>query len=163
MADATLTFENLHKVFERYGARLVEIYQYLLSQRGKNASHTLSDSVSYIVRSEGTTISVSLRMEEYWRYVEYGRKPGKMPPPSAILKWIEAKPIIPKPNDAGRIPSPKSLAFLIARKIGREGIKPTPILQATVEDVTAEFRNEIQAALQADIGNAVRSVFIRRG
>lgn len=163
METSALTFDNLRAVFERYGARAVEIYQYLLAQRGKNATKALSDSVGYIVKVDGTTISVSLRLEEYWRYVEYGRRPGKMPPPSAILEWIEAKPVIPKPNSAGRIPSPESLSYAIAKTIGREGTKGVPILATTVEDVTKEFRADIAKALQADIGDAVRSVFIRRG
>lgn len=47
--------------------------------------------------------------------LETGRKPGKMPPRDPILKWIQTRGV--QPTDI----SQESLAFLIARKIGREG------------------------------------------
>jgi hypothetical protein len=51
-------------------------------------------------------------------FVDQGRKAGKRPPISAILKWIDDKRIVP--TDISK----PSLAFLIARKIGKEGWKP---------------------------------------
>lgn len=51
----------------------------------------------------------------YIMTLETGRGPGKMPPTGPILEWINERNITP--NDI----SPKSLAFLIARKIGLEG------------------------------------------
>ena len=55
------------------------------------------------------------RSFNYIMTLEDGRKPGKMPPSSSILEWLEQRNI--NPPDI----SQKSLAFLIARKIGREG------------------------------------------
>lgn len=51
-------------------------------------------------------------------FVDQGRNKGKRPPISAIKKWIEDRRI--NPTDI----SVDSLAFLIARKIGREGWQP---------------------------------------
>lgn len=51
----------------------------------------------------------------YIMTLEHGRRPGKMPPVQTILQWVEQRGI--NPPDI----SQKSLAFLIARKIGREG------------------------------------------
>lgn len=53
--------------------------------------------------------------EKYFTVLEDGRKPGKQPPTSVIEKWLDEKPV------ALRDISKKSLAFLIARKIGKEG------------------------------------------
>lgn len=53
--------------------------------------------------------------QKYFTVLEDGRKPGKQPPTSAIEKWLDEKPIALKDI------SKKSLAFLIARKIGKEG------------------------------------------
>ena len=50
-----------------------------------------------------------------------GRNPGKPPPSEAILAWIEQKGIASK-LEKGRTVT--SLAYLIARKIAREGWKP---------------------------------------
>jgi len=56
----------------------------------------------------------------YGRYVEFGRKPGKMPPVSALEPWVRTK-LKPK--------NPRAVAFLIARKIAREGVAAQPFLQ----------------------------------
>lgn len=50
----------------------------------------------------------------YAPFVEYGRRPGKQPPVDAILKWLAFRNIQPVN---------RSTAFLIARAIGRRGIK----------------------------------------
>ena len=51
----------------------------------------------------------------YIMTLETGRKPGKQPPTAPIEKWLQERGI--QPPDITQ----KSLAFLIARKIGREG------------------------------------------
>lgn len=158
MAEKTLKFTNLQQVFADYGKYAEEIYKYQLGLTRKNASRKLSDSTKHFVRIGDKAIAVGLRLEEYWKYVEYGRKPGKFPPPSAILKWIEVKPIIPRPDSRGRFPSPKSLAFLIGRKIKREGIEPTPVLEATAEQVNAKFMQAIREALKKDFGDALMKI-----
>jgi hypothetical protein len=53
---------------------------------------------------------------EHWKYVNEGRNSGKRPPKDTIIKWIKDKGITPKDI------SVESLAFLIARKIGDEGV-----------------------------------------
>lgn len=52
------------------------------------------------------------------QFMELGRRAGKRPPIAAILKWIEDKKLTPRPGISKR-----ALAFLIARKIGRDGIR----------------------------------------
>ncbi len=61
-----------------------------------------------------------IRGQHYTEQLVDGRKPGRMPPVSAIKKWIEDKGIMSSVR--GNI-SISSLAFLIARKIGQEGTK----------------------------------------
>lgn len=51
----------------------------------------------------------------YIMTLEHGRRPGKMPPVQPILEWVQQRGI--NPPDI----SQSSLAFLVARKIGREG------------------------------------------
>jgi hypothetical protein len=71
----------------------------------------MSQSLGYRLDENGLTIFSS---EKYFTVLETGRKPGKMPPISAIEEWVRNKPIASDIN-------PRSLAFLIARKIGEEG------------------------------------------
>lgn len=56
----------------------------------------------------------------YSEQLEYGRRAGKFPPIESIKRWIEDKGIAARIR--GDI-SVSSLAFLIARKIAREGWK----------------------------------------
>ncbi len=60
----------------------------------------------------------------YAYFQEYGRKPGKPPPISAIQGWANRHGIPP---------------FLVARAIGRKGVKPRPFLQPTVEHSRAKL------------------------
>lgn len=55
------------------------------------------------------------RSFNYIMTLEDGRGPGKMPPTAPILEWLQQRGI--NPPDIKQ----ESLAFLIARKIGREG------------------------------------------
>ena len=108
---------------------------------------------------------VELTLPAYWYNVEFGRPPC---PPSkhwvpvdALKEWIRVKPIIPRPDDRGRIPTVDQLAFLINRAINdpdrrggnprRPGIPPTPLMQETVDQVNARFDPLIRAAIFKDM------------
>jgi hypothetical protein len=79
-----------------------------------NASGTMADSLKY--KWDGKKL-VIFSTEKYFTVLETGRGPGKRPPMSTIEKWLEDKPV------AVQEISKKSLAYLIARKIGVEGSK----------------------------------------
>ena len=82
-----------------------------IRSRIPNVTGKMSQSLGYRLDENGLTIFSS---EKYFTVLETGRKPGKMPPISAIEEWVKNKPIASDIN-------PRSLAFLIARKIGEEG------------------------------------------
>jgi len=82
-----------------------------IRSRIPNVTGQSAQSLGYRIDAEGLTIFSS---QKYFTVLETGRKPGKRPPISAIEQWIKDKPIASDIN-------PKSLAFLIARKIGEEG------------------------------------------
>lgn len=87
----------------------------------------------------------------YW--MEHGRKPGKFPPRSAILKWINDKGIIAEGI------SQNSLAFLISRKIANEGTKVRP---GIVSDVITQQRvQELFSKIGQVFINEVRSDVIK--
>jgi len=58
--------------------------------------------------------------------VELGRKPGKMPPPDALKRWVQ---LVIKPPAA----SVNGIAYLVARSIGRRGIKGKFFMKRAVE------------------------------
>lgn len=152
MEASALTFTNLQAVLEKYGEEVRNLYQDNLIRVDKIATGTLLNSVEFSVEQYGRRFDVVLTLADYWRWVEDGRKPGKMPPPSAILKWVLAKPVIPKPNDNGRIPTPQSLSWAIAKSIEKNGILPTPALKRASEDTFARMEQDIADAFAKDVG-----------
>lgn len=111
---------------------------------------TLIDSVKTRVVVGDRYYEVRMSLKAYWKYLETGTRPH-WPPPGPIARWIEVKPIIPRPDARGRIPSVKSLEYLIRRKIAREGTKGTHDLQITKDAVLTAYRDKIEAALRHDM------------
>ena len=62
----------------------------------------------------------------YARYVEYGRKPGKMPPPDILEAWAYKKFRLSH-KDA------RSMAWALARSIAKKGTKARPYFEPAVE------------------------------
>lgn len=145
-------FENLTLVLNDFGKFLVEEYKDNLILEDVNASDNLYNSVTYMVERNNKTFEVKLSLADYWKYVEGGRRAGgKFPPVSAIERWIEVKPVLPRPMSNGKLPTNKQLAYLIGRKIAIEGISPKPLLQRSVDDVWNNMREFISEALAKDL------------
>ena len=140
--------------------KIIQLYRNELQNKGINASSTLSRSVTSTIDINDTKLSISFNLEPYWKYVEYGRRPGKRPPMDAIEEWIKIKPIIPEPIN-GHIPDTRSLVFLIARKIGWEGIparKPLTniIYSDAVENMIQDIKSIIVEQLKKDLIDGVQ-------
>ena len=139
--------------------RMLELYRNQLIDKNINASNTLSNTATTIVEVDGTSLMVSFNLEDYWKYVEYGRGPGKRPPIDVIEQWIKVKPIIPDPIN-GRVPTTKQLAFLISRKIGMEGTKAQrPLEKAVYSDsmelLINQLKDELVGQLKEELGNFI--------
>lgn len=104
-----------------------------LTANNTNASNDLKNSIRGIVQQNGKYIVISIELNEYWKFIEYGTKPH-WPPPSAIKRWISVKPVLPKPLSSGKLPTENQLAYLIGRKISKVGTKPQPFLKPTLTD-----------------------------
>ena len=153
-----MEFDNLFKTLREYASRAVTLYKQRLLDDDKKASGQLIDSVSSEIKVGSDTFTVVLNLANYWKYVEDGRRPGKFPPPKAILKWITVKPVIPRPIH-GKLPTKKQLAFLIGRKIATEGIEAGHQLKETVDSLNAEYIPRLEAALQEDFNAYVLKTF----
>ena len=70
--------------------------------------------------------SSDTRDKGYASYVEYGRKPGKMPPPDILEAWAYKKFRLSH-KDA------RSIAWALARSIAKKGTKARPFFEPAVE------------------------------
>lgn len=107
-----MSSQVLSKQFELLKDDLIKAYD----AKGMRASGKFAESLE--VKVQGLT--AQLWGEDYAQQLETGRKSGRFPPISAIEQWIKDKGIANKIQ--GQI-SISSLAFLIARKIAKEGWK----------------------------------------
>jgi hypothetical protein len=69
------------------------------------------------IQEKGTSIIMELVLPGYARWVETGRKPGKMPPEKPIVAWMKRKGISP------------AFSFVIRRSIGKLGLNGTQFMQ----------------------------------
>ena len=155
--EQTITWDNTQAVLEQYAQQLVAQYRENLTQGKRNASSKLADTVKAEVKVEETVISVELTLQDYWYYVDNGRKAGKMPPISKIEEWIKVKR--PFGKSQKQLPSPRSLAYLIARKIGREGTKGTHDLRNASDMTYNTFKARLEQAIAEDVDNYNATIF----
>jgi len=168
MADL-INFDNLRAVLEDYGRAVAARYKENLVRDGRPASGALERSITTRVRTERGEFIVEMDLENYWKYIEYGtpgRSPEakmfdptrKFPPVNKLLDWVRIKPVIPRPDDKGKIPTPEQLARQIAGKIFWYGTEGKPSLGDAMRDVTEEWRERIQEALGHDLEYYIRKV-----
>ena len=149
-----MTFDNLREVLRDFAHDVGENYAAVIESNRHNASRTLSNSATDPMRQKVTleagSMVVSFDLPEYWKYIENGTRPH-WPPLDAIAKWIEIKPVIPRPMDNGKIPTTKQLAYLIGRKIARVGTEGTHDLETARDRTFVWWRDRIGEALARDI------------
>ena len=147
-------FKHTMKALNDFGKFIITNYKSQLEAEKMNNGE-LYRNIKYSVSTGtgGWVISVSLA--NYWKYIEYGRRPGKMPPLEVIEKWIDVKQIKPHSMTlkSGKtvIPTPPKLPFLIARSIGRRGIAPKPLFQKSFVAAKKQFMQVIIDAITQDI------------
>jgi len=89
-------------------------------EKGMRSTGAWANSLEVVVKEEPNKITGQITGLKYSEQLEYGRSAGKQPPSAVIEQWIKDKGIASRIE--GNI-SISSLAYLIARKIGREGWK----------------------------------------
>lgn len=161
-----ISFDNLIQVLEEYGAAIRNEYQDNLIKGNRIASGNLLNSVEFEVVQGDKSFKVNLNLAEYWKYIEEGIAPaGKYGNPGwkaypFILKWIEIKPVIPRPMDNGRLPSPEQLAYLITRKRMEEGAEGSHDLSKAANAINDQWREKIIEAFTKDVRNTMDGYII---
>ena len=146
---ALISFENLQQTLEEYGQEVRNLYQDKLILHDRIASGDLLNSVEFEVAGGDQKWEVTLTLAKYWKYVEYDTRPH-WPPINKILEWVRIKPVLPRPDANGKLPTPEGLAFLISRKISEQGTKGTHDLEDTLEEINERYRDKIVLALAKD-------------
>jgi hypothetical protein len=79
--------------------------------------------------------------EVYPSVIEFGRRKGKRPPSSALERWVYL--VMGVPKDRAR-----SVAYVVARAIGRKGIKGKKIIRGAFADRQQRIRRRWEQAAE---------------
>jgi hypothetical protein len=153
---------NVQKILDQFGKQVTKLAKKNVHDRKIGSSGDLRKSIKYEVDDEVLSIS----MEDYGVLRDAGQLGSKRkilkgwnksiflprgkgfttkaPPTKAIQKWIRTKPIR---SDIKL----KSLAFLISRKIKREGIVPGLFLSDAWNKEFKDLPDEILEGFSLDI------------
>ncbi len=186
--------KSIGKVLNDFGVNVVADLTEKLDQDNSNASGALRQSIDYNVQIYSRGIRFSLTLDDYYVFVDKGRRPGKQPPTSMLEQWITdkgikvskynrtgtsrlkskqsttaLKPKAPKSkalSKAGKSSGPnilklrKQMAYLMARGIGRKGIKGTGFYSETVTDKRiSRLVKDIEDAAVKDIDVLINKTF----
>lgn len=118
------------------------------------ASRALFRSITSRVEGTGAQQHALVNVgEPYGWFVEYGRKPGKMPPHgpgSSLALWAKTVGIISSGSNPTR--QEQGILFVIARGIGRYGTRPQPFLETAFdgsrERIAGYFRDAVVEAIK---------------
>lgn len=152
-----LNIEQTQKILNRFRLHVVKEARKNLTNKQKNASKGLYNSIAGNVKAMPNSISIEFVMQQYGAFQDKGVSgtqkkydtpfsyKSKMPPSKPFEKWAKQKGIKPRGKD-GRFISYKSLGFLISRSIFRKGIKPSLFFTKPFE---AAFKNLPDETIQA--------------
>lgn len=157
--DKLIDLPHVQAVMEEMAIAIRNEYQDNLIRNDRIASGDLLNNIEYEVTRGDFTYTIYVKMKDYWYYVENGRKAGKWPPIQNILDWIKIKPVLPRPNAEGKLPTPQQLAFLIARKIGEEGTEGTQDLRKAADTIWDTFEDRLYEAIDEDVDAAFIQIF----
>lgn len=110
------------KGFNKFSKEFIGDIASELARLDKKATGKLIDSLSWEVKDFISQIKIDFFYEDYGKWVELGRKPGKFPPISKIKEWCKTKGIEEK------------AAYPISYKIYKFGIKPTPFVSDIIKN-----------------------------
>lgn len=146
--------DEIQKALDRFRDAVIKQTKANLTRMGKNSSKKLYNSIKGDVKAMPNSISMEFSMEEYGFYQDQGVSgkekkydtpfsyKSKMPPPSKLDKWIVRKGMSPRDNK-GKFVSRKSLQFLIARSIYRNGIRPSMFFTKPFEAAYKKLPDEL--------------------
>lgn len=153
-----MDFPNLNNLLNQWGELIISLYRQELVQSKAEDTGALGNSLNYIVETQDGVKQVSLRLLDYWKYVEEGRKAGKFPPLNNIKNWIRTKPILPRPYN-GKLPTIDQLAYLIGRKIQVEGTQGKYPLSKSLQYIENNYMELLYDAITKDLEQQVDNIF----
>lgn len=156
--------DNVRNELESFRDLVIKESRNNLKTMRKDTFGKLSKSLKGNIKVSKNSFEFDFSMEQYGMYQDKGvsgtkkkyntpyKYTNKMPPPSALDKWIVKKGIAPR-NEKGQLVSRKGLKFAIAKKIYMHGIKPSLFFTKPFEKYYKRLPNQLQQKYGLDLDN----------
>ena len=162
-----------------FGKSVVDGSKKELSKQGKNASKSLSNSISYKFKESKNSFELSFFMEDYGKFIDKGVKgvggtkadgtawkkkrvtnndfkyTTKRPPAKAFNNWLVIKGIAPR--NKGKFTSRKSIQFAIANSVFHTGLEETKFFTKPFEKAFKKLPEELLQAYGLQVDKLLKS------
>ena len=164
--------DNIERYLESFGKQVVNRAKGGL-QKAKGGGTALEQSLRFEVITDADGFTVNFYMSNYGTFVDKGvsgtqkqqkfkdyknkvisspyKYTTKQPPPGILAKWISKKGIKGRDKKSGRFITNLSLAFIIGRKIKRDGIKGLSFFQKPLGLGLKQFGKDLLGNVKQDI------------
>jgi hypothetical protein len=143
---------NLKKQMDIVGREVIKELIDQLIHLDKKATGALINSLEYEVVEVLNDVFLNIYSLDYLDYLDKGRKPGKMPPSQSFIPWIRARGIkIKNWTD-------EQSAFVIARSVGKKGIKPLNFKKKMTDNILSRKSQLIAEGVTMDIQEALHKI-----
>jgi hypothetical protein len=155
--------ENVQQELNRFAKYVVTQSRANLTRSKKNASKELYNSLGYDIKVSKNSFQLEFLMEDYGIFQDKGvsgtekkyntkyKYTNKMPPPSKLDKWIVKRNLRGVRGKDGKFISRKSLQFMIARSIYKNGIKPSLFFTKPFEKAFKNIDKDLIEAYKLDV------------
>ena len=169
--------QELDKLVKDYSKKVTIIFNANIEEAlkkggSKNVQQPNLRIEDTVTASNGTLNIKWVANEDYYYWLDKGRKPGKQPPSDKLGKsWQTSQKIDPrkviqeltiKYNKSKGLKrnvkmlsfdkAAKQLSFIIARSIGKNGYKPRPFIDQAIKEADIEgFKKKISELMQREI------------
>jgi hypothetical protein len=162
--------DNVKTELEKFRKHVMTEAKKRLSRNKHNASKNLYNSFNVKVKAHKNSFSIEYIRPDYADYQDQGVRGAKssakapkspfkyktkQPPSSVFEKWIKTKGIKGR-NAKGQFITTKSLSYLIARSIYRDGMKPTLFFTRPFELAYKRLGDDIIEAFGLDIDDFLK-------
>lgn len=157
---------NLQESVRYYSGLIVNRLVDGLQASEQSASGNLEESIGYVMRSKPSGYEVDIELADYYKYVDQGRKAGGMPPVSKLREWLRY-PNVKDRLGLNQLPDSQlnGIAYLIARKIAKEGTKGNHFFTNVVDNsgIIDEMTEGLANAATQDLSTAIDRIAERFG
>ena len=174
--------KNVERYLNSFGKQVVNRAKANLG-KAKGGSTNLATTIKFEVKPDADGFVVKFYMADYGTFLDKGVSGNKkkqsyknyenktesspysyttkQPPPNILSKWIKKKGIKGRDKKSGRFISNLSLAFLIGRKIKRDGIKSLSFFQKPLGLGMKQFGKDLLGAITTDITDKLSTIKVK--